>query len=448
MRLDWYITMFGLAAAACSLSGCPAPRAAKPVMLIVSGDTAGWIVPCGCTSNQSGGLLRRGTYVEQARATHEVLLVDAGGAAGGESDYDRAKLDAILAGEREMGVAAHNLGAAEVRLGADYIRQAIGRGVPFMSCNTRDKSNELIAPSHRLVAIGGQRLALVGVLSPNAKGLDRTQLRLDPPRAAILATLEVLKGKYDRLVVLAYLPESELIELASNLPEADAVIGGPTGQSIVPKQIGPTLVAAATNKGKFVAQISVPPLGSKDWYGEIVELNDRFADHEPQQANLKQFYTALAAADFAPEQTSFAPSLPADPAAGFQTTGSAACRECHKTEHDQWAKSNHAHAWNSLTKTGAQVDADCQRCHTTNYGFPGGFVSAQRSLERTSVGCESCHGPSRGHAEQSKVRTAYFKQADQQCTHCHDRENSPQFVFSEYWTRIAHGTKPAEKLQP
>src|SRR3990172_11014673 len=33
------------------------------LVLVVSGDTAGWIVPCGCASNQSGGLPRRGSFV-------------------------------------------------------------------------------------------------------------------------------------------------------------------------------------------------------------------------------------------------------------------------------------------------------------------------------------------------------------------------------------------------
>src|SRR6187431_1242323 len=121
------------AALACLFGGCPAPRTVKPIALLVSGDTAGWIVPCGCTSNQSGGLLRRGTYVAELRKTHDVLLVDAGGAPSGTSEYDRAKFEAILAGEREMSVVAHNLGAAEAQLGAEYIRKAIGLGSPLLS---------------------------------------------------------------------------------------------------------------------------------------------------------------------------------------------------------------------------------------------------------------------------------------------------------------------------
>src|SRR5215471_1064329 len=86
-----------------------ATAASIPLVLVVSGDTAGWIVPCGCTANQSGGLLRRGTYVGRLRERAEVLVADAGGAPGGTSAYQRVKFEAILQGEQAMGAVAHNL---------------------------------------------------------------------------------------------------------------------------------------------------------------------------------------------------------------------------------------------------------------------------------------------------------------------------------------------------
>ncbi len=392
--------------------------------------------------------MRRGTYVADLRKTHDVLLLDAGGATGGTSEYDRAKFEAILAGEREMSIVAHNLGAAEVQFGAEHIRQAIGRGVPLISCNVRDAEGELLAPPQRIHTLGGQRIMIIGVLSPHALKPDKTKLKIEPPRAAILNSIQEWKGKYDRLIVLAYLPEEELLDLAGNLPEADAVIGGPTGQSITPRMVGPTLVAAATNKGKFVAQLTVPPLGSQLWQGEIIELNESFTDQPEQQANLQKFYAALERADFAPHQTTFAPDLPADPPAEFQVAGSAACKECHSAEHEKWTKSSHSRAWDSLAATRAHVDSDCQRCHTTSYGYPGGFVSAGRSLALAGVGCESCHGPSRSHAQSPEVHTHHFRAAAARCMKCHDRENSPQFDNADYWSRIAHGTKAAEDSLP
>src|SRR5688572_28723578 len=58
----------------------PRPNSDRPLTLLVSGDTAGWIVPCGCASNQSGGLLRRGSHVEALRRRAELIYADAGGA--------------------------------------------------------------------------------------------------------------------------------------------------------------------------------------------------------------------------------------------------------------------------------------------------------------------------------------------------------------------------------
>src|SRR6266404_364722 len=105
----------------------------RPLVVVVSGDTAGWIAPCGCTSNQSGGLPRRGTYVEGIRRDRGVILVDAGGAPGGTSIYDRIKFEAILKGERLMGSAAHNLGGPEAAFGAETLREIRkATGAPFV----------------------------------------------------------------------------------------------------------------------------------------------------------------------------------------------------------------------------------------------------------------------------------------------------------------------------
>ena len=70
-------------------------KVSRSLTIIASGDTHGWIIPCGCTSNQSGGLLRRGTYVESKRQDAVVIPVDVGGAAGDDptvsitAGYDR-----------------------------------------------------------------------------------------------------------------------------------------------------------------------------------------------------------------------------------------------------------------------------------------------------------------------------------------------------------------------
>jgi hypothetical protein len=429
---------------ACALVvGCRPSGPGRPLVVVASGDTAGWIAPCGCASNQSGGLPRRATYVERLRRQAEIVLVDVGGAAHGTSPYDLAKLEAILRGEALMGVAAHNIGAAEARFGPGELRRLAAKlAVPLLSANVCDSSARLVAAPVLILSVAGRRVALVGVL---AERYATAEFQVTPPRQAVLDALRGAAGKYDIAIVLAYLPEDELRQLADALPEADAVVGGPTGQPISPKLVGPTLLCSATNKGKFLARLDAPALGSADrWTGTIIELNGQFADDVEQTANIDGFHTELARRDFTPGQTVFAEPMPADVSKGFAVAGTAACRKCHEGDCQLWRKSKHAAAWKALKEKGAHVDPECQRCHTTGYGLPGGFASAHRSVARAAVGCESCHGPSQGHVAEPAVRTAHFAQAKNHCMGCHDRENSPKFAYDTYWSKIVHGEQPAQ----
>ncbi len=438
------LSLLGVLACA-ALAGCRPSGPGRPLVVVASGDTAGWIAPCGCASNQSGGLPRRASYVEGLRRQADVLLVDAGGAVRGTSPYDLAKLEAILRGEALMGVAAHNLGAAEARFGPGQLRRlAATLAVPLLSANLCDISGRLVAAPLRIVLVGGRRVAVVGVL---AERYATAESRVLPPRQAALEALGSAAGKFDAALVLAYLPEDELQQFAEALPEADLVIGGPTGQPISPKLVGPTLLCSATNKGKFLARLDVPALGSPQrWSGSIVELNGQFADHAQQTANIDAFRAELARSDFTPWQTALAEPAPAGAPRGFAVAGTAACRKCHEGDYQAWRKSPHAAAWKSLQAKGAHVDPECQRCHTTGYGLPGGFASARRSATRAEVGCESCHGPSQGHVADPAVRTTHFTQAKNYCTGCHDHENSPTFAYDKYWHKIAHGEQPARKI--
>jgi hypothetical protein len=366
-----------------------------------------------------------------------------GGAPGGDAEYQRLKFEAILAGEQQMGLAAHNIGAAEAKLGAAYLRD-VGRaqGIPFISANVRDEAGLLIAAPLRVVTVGTTRVGLVGVLSPK---LAPPNLRVDDPREAVLAAIAQNQQPYNVLVVLAYLPEPELRELASRLPEADAIVGGPTGQSLPPQQSGPTLLTSATNKGKFVVQLALRHSSAESgrpaarFAAEIVELNEKYADDPAQKQNVEMYLAALRRRDFSAEQAGYTPRLAAGAPADFRVAGSDTCRACHEAEWDTWRRAHHSAAWQSLKDRGYEVDPYCQQCHTTAYGQPGGFVSAGGSPDRVGVGCETCHGPSAAHVKEPKVHTP-FTPADQ-CRRCHDLENSPKFDFDVYWPKIQHGPR-------
>ena len=402
----------------------------EPISVFVSGDTSGWITPCGCTSNQSGGLARRDTLISRFADQKPVLVFDVGGAVGGRSPYDWQKLKAILRGQMAMGLDVFNLGGPECQFPPDDLRRLMNESqIPLVSANVSDANGTPIAPAYRLLEAGGQELAVIGVVSTDL--VAKPLIAKDPYRT-IFDLLDELQSR--RIIVLAYMDEPDLKELARKLPDIDAVIGGPTGQTVSPTRVGKVLVSSSTNKGKFLLRLDLDPDLSVE--AEIVEVSSDIAIAPRQQSNLKAFYNTLADHDFTPNQTRFL----ADQLKGSnrdQVAGTASCVPCHQQDDSIWHDSQHAHAWASLESTGAQVDPVCQRCHTTGYGVAGGFVSAKRSVERSNVGCETCHGPSSQHAADPDKKTPFVATA--QCVVCHDHENSPTFDFDHYWAEIIHG---------
>jgi hypothetical protein len=336
-----------------------------------------------------------------------------------------------------MQIAAHNIGATEAELGADYLTKLpASLAAALISSNVKDDRGESFVATHRIVTRGLRRVAICGVLSPS---YERTGLRIEEPRDAILRLLPQLKGKYDVLLVLAYLPEQELEDFVTRLPEADLVIGGPTRQSIVPRKTGPTVWGATTNKGKFLVHLECPVRTGSTWEGKIVELGPEILDDSIQLANLQKFREELGKRDFSADQTSFSSPLPANVPKDLRVAGTETCRECHQNDCQKWGDSRHANAWQTLLDKQSHVDPYCQQCHTTGYGLPGGFNSLASGKDRINVGCESCHGPSQAHAMRPQTKTLY--DARDRCSHCHDHENSPEFDYAKYWDSIAHGTR-------
>lgn len=415
--------------------GSEGDKPARAVCIIASGDTHGWIIPCGCTSNQSGGLLRRGTYIDSRSENADVVVVDVGGAADGTAAYQRERFRAILHGEKLMNLTAHNLGAAEAQFGRDTILQLQSEsGVQFISANSVGPDGEFLVASHVLAAGGqpSQTMLITGVLSPDHATDD---IRVLEPAQAVLSVVESVTEHYDRLVVLAYLPVDQLRQLAETLPEADVIIGGPTGQALSPEKIGRTIVLSATNKGKFLADVLFSEPSSEP-QGVIVEMSTELKDSASQQENLSAFRALLTERDFTAAESGLVDMQSVRASDGRTVVGTAACRECHSETNDHWATTAHSHAWQRLLDEGAHVDPYCQHCHTTGYGLAGGFFSLSNSQQRTQVGCESCHGPSSVHAADSSQPTPF--DAGGICLKCHDPENSPHFQFDSYWEKVRH----------
>lgn len=417
--------------------GCGGPES-EGLAVYISGDTAGWITPCGCAANQSGGLARRSTLIQSTDPKLTPLVLDAGGSGSGTTEYHQLKLAAILRGMQSMGLTAHNIGTSEANLGPARLRElSHDTGVQWLSANLKSVGEDWSPQPVITVDRGGLRVAVVGVIDPDRVTHDAWKTR--QPLQAVLDAIRDVQA--DVRIVLAYMSESQLRELAGALPEVDFVVGGPTGQAMSPVSVGSVTVLSATNKGKFLARLKVRAGEKRQAVADdfrLVEVASSFAEDETQLENLADYYRRLAERDFPANQTGLVSSLVSQ-RADYAIAGSDSCAPCHAKDDAVWHASRHSHAWDVLLPQGANFDPFCQQCHTTGYGLPGGFTNVAQSRGLTHVGCENCHGPSQAHVADPRVKTPFL--AQEQCLECHDHENSPNFVHQTYWAKIVHGSQ-------
>jgi hypothetical protein len=127
-----------------------------------------------------------------------------------------------------------------------------------------------------------------------------------------------------------------------------------------------------------------------------------------------------------------------------------------------WKKSGHARAYETLVKLDPPrtFDPECVSCHvvgwhpTKFFPYDAGYWSQDKTPHLINVGCEDCHGPGEKHAAvelngseglRTKLRKAMIatkaEAKKQQCTSCHDLDNSPDFNFDLYWPFVEHYEK-------
>ncbi len=91
--------------------------------------------------------------------------------------------------------------------------------------------------------------------------------------------------------------------------------------------------------------------------------------------------------------------IPGDSGVTGKYFGSESCGLCHVNLHADWADTLHAGALETLAAIGQAENADCLPCHTVGFGEEGGYVDRETTNALKGVGCESCHGPARDHAQ-------------------------------------------------
>lgn len=408
----------------------PAPQ----MQIVVSADTQGWIETCECEANQAGGLARRASLLKELAKPSERVYLDAGGSASGTTLFQSQRLRATLEGMSDMGLEAHNIGGPESAfMPADLDRLAQETEIQWLSSNLSPVKGHLNLRRHVLIKRQGIRILVAGIIDP--KLVQNKAWKVKDPITSVVEAFEAEDA--DFRIILAYMDQDALTRFAKAFPEFDALIACPGERIITPDTIGPVTLLSTDFNGKSLAHLRLRK-EKKQWQiqrAELVEVAHQLPPETRQTRLLENYHSQLRENDFLASETGLVPPEELQTQKGT-IAGSSSCEACHQAEHASWKPTRHARAWDSLVTHHRNFDPECQRCHTTGYGWSGGFENVASSRHRVGVGCEDCHGPSKQHTLTPVIRTPF--RAAEQCQHCHDPNNSPGFDYRAAWDVAAH----------
>ncbi|HEX4948268.1 MAG TPA: multiheme c-type cytochrome [Blastocatellia bacterium] len=432
--------------------------------IFFSADIGGNLEVCGCPIRPLGGIARRLGYINayrQRTPDATTLMVDAGhifsdeGSENGTLNAD-AKLmsDWIVRANEQMEMSVVNLSYRDLPY-AQRLFDANAALKPekttLISANVKIP-NANIAP-YTIKTLTAKRLkkpvrmAFIGLSEapPNDKkdALAKQGFTFADPLEAASATLAEVKDKADLNVIVGYFKPGTAHKLATQNNELDLIIAY-DDRGIVPdpKQVNNALIVYATRQSKYLGELRM----YADAAGEIERFTTRYVELDsviPDDPAMLET-TKKARAEIGVVQQRMAEEVAAAHAAkGNQSSlyvTSETCAKCHQEEYDKWKQTRHSHAFAVLETKNRAFDNACVGCHSVGFQKQG-FVNIKATPQLAHVQCESCHGPGAEHA--AKPQKGFYKTppTPSMCITCHDRENSPDFVFDKYWPVVAHGKK-------
>ena len=459
--------------------GWPVPKLA----IVFSGEMDGYLEPCGCAGldNQKGGLKRRHSLLTQlADQDWPLVSLDMGGVVRRVGPQAEMKYRYGLKSLIEIGYQSIGFGVRELQLNADALIFAIAnldpQKNPLISSNVGllDFENGF-SKKYRIVEKAGKRIGVTSVLGKRHEQSLRhiSELIWNDPEQSLRQVIDQLEQENcDLLILMAHAEPQEVRRLAEIFPQFHFVVTA--GAPEPPRQmetIGGTeaQLIEVGHKAMYAMVLGIFDDPNQPYRIERVPLDQRFEDSETMQNTLIEYQKELKITGF----DALGITGVKHPTDSF--VGSAVCADCHTMASEEFEKTPHSHATQTLVDLDPprQFDPECLSCHVTGWApqeyFPyaSGFLSLNETPHLTDNGCENCHGPGQSHvaaesgevdaddAEIERLRAAMrltilenegnkdgqvYKEAVvvKMCMQCHDEDNSPDFDFQEYWPKVEH----------
>ena len=420
----------------------------KPdLVVVVTGDQHGYLLPCGCSSPQKGGLERRSNFIQMLKDRGwPVAAVDLGNVPQVKAPADLPNLQGLIKyryamkAMKAMGYTAVGIGANEAAMPlfdclAEYSLNDPSPAVVSADLLDRDLKYPGMTKPWQAEAVPGSRLTLgvTAVVGPSV--YDEIQKKggaahfADSAQALTAVLREMNAGKIDARVLL-YMgsisqgrPKSppEAVACAEAFPQFPLIVA--LDDSDLPrtepvwatnaKTGAKTMIVSLGEKGKYVGVVGFwrtgRPAQPFELRYQLVEMTEDFKTPKAQEAaqpvlKLMEEYTEELKRDnylgkYAqmkhPMQATAKGKMPV-------YVGTERCISCHPAAGEVWEQSKHSHAYQTLVDdtrpSNRQYDPECIVCHTVGFHYQTGFTSAAQTPKLKNVGCESCHGPGSLHS--------------------------------------------------
>ena len=399
------------------------------ITFVFTGDTQGYLVPCGCKVTPSGGLPRRAGYINKMRQDRPgdwIVPVEVTGAfsdRGPGKDLLNREMARFLF-QRGYGVVGLSL--LDLSMGKEYI-EGLGQKLPFCLAGSKDfpASVEYRLGGWGVGPIGdrGDRMRVI-VLAESAPG----ETALPDPAEVLKA--EMKKSPDTKWVVVGKLSPKKAADIIKGNEDilGMVLVWGGTITS-APQKVEKKWAIYLGDRGRRVCTLEITKYpDSWSLWPETQYLSSEVQD---EAATEKEVQDVLAKVTDANRKALGAMTTKGMPGATYM--GAAHCKRCHEDAHKKWASSQHAKATARLAVDHQQENPECLKCHATGTGKGGGYP--QPGVELAGVQCEACHGPGDGHPG----RKMPVPKADKDgCGGCHTDRDSPGFVPESSWRLIEH----------
>lgn len=208
--------------------------------IVYNGYRRSQIDPCGCVSNQLGGLDKEAHVIQTIEENKiPTFKLDAGGFVKDlASDTEKHRVEYVLKGLAEIGYDVINVGFTDLHLGVDVLKKYEEEtGIPFVSANIQNKDGALIFKPYSIKTsqLGDGTEVNIGVIgltrprSTNPTDAEGIDFKITDVNTALEKYLPEVKEKSDMVVVLLYDRRErsfELLKAVKTKTDVDLIITG------------------------------------------------------------------------------------------------------------------------------------------------------------------------------------------------------------------------------